>query len=548
MRYLDRPLLSHLLILAAAITGVLINGCATSRPVAGKTPAQAERPTVIEKEREKEVVQAIAPTEFPRIPRADARAAKVPPGYRVEILLADLTYPTSLEFDDRGNIYVAEAGYAYGDLAAPARIWRISPRGELRIVADQLNGPVNGVLWHESALYISHRGKISALQADGSLQDLVTGLPSHGDHQNNQMSVGPDGKIYFGVGTVTNSGVVGLDNIYPYLWLTQYPDLHDIPAQDIELNDITFTTPDALTVLARQGGMVTTGAAVRRLLAREDPLLVQTSAFQPFGKAEERIEGAVKANGTILRMNPDGSALEVYAWGLRNPYGVAWGPDGRLYVADLGFDERGSRPIGNAPDVIWQVREGGWYGWPDYAGGKPVTDREFRSSRGNPPQMLLKEHPPVEKPFLTRPPHASPTKIDFSTSDEFGFEGQMFFTEFGSGTPVTAPGKVKAGAEVVRVDMATKAVQPFFGLRHESRGPSGYENTATAGPRHPVAVKFSPDGRTLYVVDFGAMAAYPAGAGPVVHPFPGTGVIWRVSRDGAGASVPVNLSILRSKE
>ena len=45
---------------------------------------------------------------------------------------------------------------------------------------------------------------------------------------------------------------------------------------------------------------------------------MKTSAFQPFGKTADTAKGAVKANGTILRMNPDGSGLEVYAWGLRN--------------------------------------------------------------------------------------------------------------------------------------------------------------------------------------------------------------------------------------
>lgn len=47
------------------------------------------------------------------------------------------------------------------------------------------------------------------------------------------------------------------------------------------------------------------------------------------GGAEEQILSLLlqrckekKASGTILRMNPDGSGLEVYAWGLRNPFGV----------------------------------------------------------------------------------------------------------------------------------------------------------------------------------------------------------------------------------
>ncbi len=32
-----------------------------------------------------------------------------------------------------------------------------------------------------------------------------------------EISLGPDGKIYFEQGVATNSGVVGLDNVYPYV-------------------------------------------------------------------------------------------------------------------------------------------------------------------------------------------------------------------------------------------------------------------------------------------------------------------------------------------
>jgi glucose/arabinose dehydrogenase len=276
---------------------------------------------------------------------------------------------------------------------------------------------------------------------------------------------------------------------------------------------------------------------VQHLLSPGEPLLVKTGAFQPFGKHTERVKGNVKANGAVLRMNRDGSGLEVYAWGLRNPFGLRW-RDAKLYVTDLGFDERGSRPIANAPDVVWEVRQGGWYGWPDFAGGVPVTDARFRSKRGGAPEFLLEKHPAVEKPFFTRPPHASPTKFDFSTSARFGFEGQMFLGEFGGGAPVTGPAESLVESQVVRVDLATKAVVPFFRTRKDALGPAGYEYAVTAGPKRPVDVRFSPDGASLYVIDFGAMAGFAAGAGPAVRPFPGTGVLWRITRNGVDAGGP----------
>lgn len=455
------------------------------------------------------------PTELPRIPLADPRAATVPQGFRVEIVAADLTYPTSVEFDGSGNLYIAEAGFNYGDDVAPARILRISPRGAREVVADQLSAPVTDLLWHANRLYISHRGKISALEGR-TIRDLVTGLPSLGDHQNNQLTAGPDGKIYFGQGTVTNSGVVGLDN-FLFGWLAQHPDAKDIPARDIKLKGQEFSTPDPIA-----------------LFARKEHREAKTSAFHAFGQtasAEPVVRGAVKANGTILRFNPDGSSLEVYAWGLRNPFGVLWGPDRKLYVTEAGYDERGSRPIANAPDCLWVIREGAWYGFPDFAGGMPVTDPRFHSDRGPAAEFLLAEHPAVEKPALVLPPHTDGTKFDFSRHPQFG-QGHMYLALAGDMIPETGKPAQHPDTGVVQVDMRTLKISPFFGTRRESLGPKGFEHVSTAGPRRPVDVRFSPGGEALYVADIGALTMIPTEIGPKPRPFPGTGVVWRIIAPG----------------
>jgi glucose/arabinose dehydrogenase len=149
----------------------------------------------------------VYPKEVAKIPPPDAAAAGLPPGYKAEVFMKDLIWPTSIEFDSDRNIYVAEAGYVYGDPFAPARIFRVTPDGKISVYAEGFHGPVTDILWHRQQLYVSHRGKISVVKSDGTVQDLVTGLPSHGDHFNNQMTVGPDQKIYFGQGSATNSGV-----------------------------------------------------------------------------------------------------------------------------------------------------------------------------------------------------------------------------------------------------------------------------------------------------------------------------------------------------
>ena len=66
--------------------------------------------------------------------------------------------------------------------------------------------------------------------------------------------------------------------------------------------------------------------------------------------------------GKILRVNSDGSDLEIYSLGHRNPQGIDWNPEtGDLWVTEhgpSGFDGPGGG------DEINIIRQGGNYGWP----------------------------------------------------------------------------------------------------------------------------------------------------------------------------------------
>src|SRR3546814_15500209 len=67
------------------------------------------------------------------------------------------------------------------------------------------------------------------------------------------------------------------------------------------------------------------------------------------------VGGQVPCTGAIMRVRPSGGPPELVAWGFRNPFGLAFSSDGRLYVTDNGFDERGSRPVFGTGDLMYVI-------------------------------------------------------------------------------------------------------------------------------------------------------------------------------------------------
>ena len=102
---------------------------------------------------------------------------------------------------------------------------------------------------------------------DGTKTVLIDNLPTRGDHHTNKPVIGPDGYLYFGQRTYSNSGVVGHDNA-EFGWLKRFPNLHDIPCKDIRLNDRNFTTNNPLEPDSREE--------------------VLTGAFWPFGNPRRK--------------------------------------------------------------------------------------------------------------------------------------------------------------------------------------------------------------------------------------------------------------------
>ena len=436
----------------------------------------------------------------------------LPQGYAAEVVATGLTFPTGVAFDGQGRLHVIEAGYSYGEVFLEPRLLRVEQNGSLTTVATgQKNGPWNGITYHSGNFYVAEGGqlkggKILRISGTGQITTLAENLPSLGDHHTNGPVVGPDGLLYFGLGTATNSGVVGEDN-YNYGWLRRFPDFHDIPCRDITLTGQNYTSE---VPLEQKGGKQTTGA------------------YSPYGtptSAGQVIRGSLPCSGAVIRLAPEGGQMDLVAWGFRNPFGLAFSPNGTLYVSDNGYDVRGSRPVWGTGDYLWQVQQGQWYGWPDYSGGLAFNGERFGEPGEKAPQPLLAEHPnKPPKPAATLGVHSSSNGMDFSRSSAFGYEGQVFIAQFGDLAPAVGKVLSPVGYKVVRVDVSTGTVTDFAANKGKKVAPASKQGSG--GLERPVAVKFSPDGQSLYIVDFGVMKAGEESQEPQQK----TGVIWRITK------------------
>lgn len=466
-----------------------------------------------------------------KVPRRGGRGfdpadVLLPSGYRAEVVASGLSAPVMTTFGPDGAAYVVESGHKVDD---PPRIRRVDPDTGALTTAHEFTGAdwvetgaVTGAAFVGTSLVVTNTDRVVRIDADGTRSTIVDGLPGRGDHQTNHPLLGPDGKIYFAVGSATNSGVVGSDNA-AYAWLKENPDVHDVPARDVVLAGVNYEDRDVLGDLSRA---------------------VRTGAFVPFGTEThpgQVIPGNVKASGAVLRCDPDGADLEVVAWGLRNPYGLAFAADGRLFATEHGMDARSKRHILGDFDDLYEIKDGHWYGWPDFASGIRLDDPRWgEGGQGREPVLAEFPEPQPPMPVVSFEPHAAANGLSISPGGAFGFAGQAFVALFGDLAPITTPRLgTPVGFKVVRVDLEARRIVDFAVNR--IHGPAS--KLPHRGFERPSHCAFGPDG-ALYVTDFGEIDIAPEKAGIRIQA--GSGALWRIRRDEsipAGSTPPEPLVV-----
>lgn len=398
--------------------------------------------------------------EPPRAPEAIDLA----PGYGIDLVASGLDAPTAVAARG-GTTWIAESGIAR---PGSARIREIGPQGDVAVVLSQddlprgrLVPPISSLVLHGGELWIAHRqigengwpvGAISRFRpsdAPGTFQTVVTNLPSAGDHGTGALLVGRDGRMYFGQGTATNTGVVGPDNDSGG-WLAHAPTMHDFPPRPLTPTGEIFVAPNPLT---GRGDMVLTapfrpfGSGLR---ANEQPL----AAPSP----KRPVEGMIAGNGAVYSFAPFSQSppatMRLEAWGLRDPAALAVDPasPNRLLVLNRGATVRServgdtefiveSRPVSNDRDDLFALYPRGateFFGWPDFfhdpdtGKPRPVTDPTFCETVVAPrrcPDFVAKESlesPPRVPPAVAQiAPPSTARALAITPGGRFGRYGDI---------------------------------------------------------------------------------------------------------------------------
>ncbi|MET0388234.1 MAG: sorbosone dehydrogenase family protein [Polyangiales bacterium] len=188
----------------------------------------------------------------------------------------------------------------------------------------------------------------------------------------------------------------------------------------------------------------------------------------------------------ILEFTPEGKNEKVYAYGIRNPVGLAVHPQtGQLWASVNERDELGDNLV---PDYITHVAQNGFYGWPWYYLG----DHQDPRHPGAHPELKGK----VTVPDVLLQSHSASLGMTFYAADAFPAEwrGQAFAALHGSWNREKRTGyKVIA----VPVDDAGKASGEYIDFL------TGFVTAEGKVWGRPVAVAVAHDGALLVSDDVG---------------------------------------------
>ena len=161
----------------------------------------------------------------------------------------------------------------------------------------------------------------------------------------------------------------------------------------------------------------------RNLIANKDNSKIYITVGSGSNVGENGMEHEVN-RANILEINPDGTGMNIYASGLRNPVGMAWAPG--TSVLWTAVNERDGLGDDLVPDYITSVKKGAFYGWP-YAYFGANEDPRMKGQRTD----LVKK---TIKPDIAVGSHTASLGLAFYDGDNFPakYQNGAFIGQHGS--------------------------------------------------------------------------------------------------------------------
>ena len=214
--------------------------------------------------------------------------------------------------------------------------------------------------------------------------------------------------------------------------------------------------------------------------------------YVPVGAPCNVCESADDRHAVVMRMNPDGSELEIYARGIRNTVGFDWHPaTGDFWFTDNGRDWMGDD---DPPDELNRASAPGMhFGFP-YIHGNDTLDPDYGRNLARVKESIGEITPPEYE----LGPHVAALGMRFYTGAMFPqkYRGQIFIAEHGSWNR-----SVPIGYRITLVRFTGE--QPsHYEVFADGWLPSGGSGDSSAWGR-PVDILILSDGSMLVSDDYG---------------------------------------------